>query len=81
MPKLKLDLDELAVTSFDVDDNGGSLERGTVEGQGIKPVQETEYNCETGQASCYYSACANIYNSCGYSCNCVTNTDNVVFCH
>ena len=77
---MKLDLDALAVTSFDVDD-APNRERGTVHGLGIKPVEETEYTCETAQASCQYSACGDPLNSCGWSCNCVTDTDNVVFCH
>jgi hypothetical protein len=71
--KLKLNFEALTVTSFDTD-AAPRNERGTVHANGNVPA-------ETAAASCYYSGCPNIYNTCGYSCNCVTDTDNVVFCH
>ncbi len=79
MKKVKLDLDTLSVTSFGTD-AAPEQARGTVLGRGYAPPPET-HTCETAQASCQYSACANIYNTCGYSCDCVTSTANDVFCH
>jgi hypothetical protein len=73
MKKVRLNLDALKVTSFDTETSPRG-ERGTVRAHGNVPA-------ETGAVSCYYSGCANIYNTCGWSCNCVTDTDNVVFCH
>jgi hypothetical protein len=78
MRKLKLNLEALAITTFDTD-AAPAQARGTVQGHYNIPANSA--NCETALASCDYSACPNIYNTCGYSCNCVTDTDNVVFCH
>lgn len=77
--KLRLDLESLTVTSFGTDEAQRQA-RGTVHARGNIPPAES-YNCETAGASCYYSNCPNVFNTCGYSCNCVTDTDNPVFCH
>jgi len=72
MGKIRLDIDSLAVTSFDPEGTEGPA-------RGIIPLPDT-YTCETAIVSCNYSACANYMSDCAYSCNCVTSTANVVFC-
>jgi hypothetical protein len=80
MKKIKLDLDALSVTSFDTDATT-EPRAGSVVAHGRIPVEETYYTCETAGPSCYHSACPNVFNTCGYSCDCVTTTGNPVFCH
>lgn len=77
--KLKLDPEALAITSFDT--SSAPRARGTVQAHMPHiPAEDTQYTCETAAESCYHSNCPNLYNTCGYSCNCVTDT-RLVFCH
>jgi hypothetical protein len=64
MKKLKLDLDDLRVDSFDTTPAAAAGERGTVHGQ----YPETYRGCNTDEETCdsCFGSCGD---TCGYSCN------------
>jgi hypothetical protein len=73
MRKLKLDLDQLTVDSFDTDADDGA-QRGTVEAHSLRCVSPFEtcealscnYTCGTCNATC--ASCASCFNTCGNTC-------------
>lgn len=70
MRKLKLSLEDLTVSTFETV-QAPEGRPGTVKANGYIPVQETN-TCETAAASCYNTQCANWFDSCQPSCNCVS---------
>jgi hypothetical protein len=68
MRKLKLDLTDLEVTSFEA--RAETAERGTVAGHKLPPPSEIDatcgqYTCDQGANTCEYQTC---YNSCYGTC-------------
>ncbi len=70
MRKLRLSIEDLTVATFETVDVPTGRP-GTVKANGNHPVEET-YTCETADVSCYRTDCANWFDSCSPSCNCVS---------
>lgn len=66
MHKLKLDLDQLTVDSFDTNPSE-SAQRGTVQGFGPTRIDPT---CYVTCPSCDNNSCDTCDLSCGYTCGC-----------